>query len=398
MFAREKVWRALARGLFAVSLATGGIAEAAGPPVRIGLDADMSGESAQSGDAIRRGATVAIAEINAAGGVLGRPLELIVLDHRGIPSRGLDNIEIFSTMTGLVGIIGGVHTPVAVHELEALHKYRIVYLGAWASGTQLVDNGYNPNYVFRAALRDSLAGGFLVDTALKAGYRNPALLLMETGWGRSNEKAMTTALHTRGLKPTATEWFRWGAKSLVPQIERIIRAGADVIIMVAGAREGPVAVRDIAARPAAQRLPIISHSGIAGSEFVTDTGPALNDVNLRFLQTYSFIDPPFPDRAKRFLATYRKLFPDDAGPEKIQSPPGVAHAYDLVHLLARAIEKAGTIDRAAVRDALERLGRHEGLVRNYDPPFTPDRHDALTAEDFFLARFGKNGVIVPEGR
>lgn len=83
-------------------------------PVMVGLDADMSSSSAQAGEAIRRGALLAIEEINASGGVLGRPLELVVRDHRGNPARGLDNMLEFADMPGLLAVIGGLHTPVAL--------------------------------------------------------------------------------------------------------------------------------------------------------------------------------------------------------------------------------------------------------------------------------------------
>ena len=68
-----------------------------------------------------------------------------------------------------------------------------------------------------------------------------------------------------------------------------------------------------------------------------------------------------------------------------------------MQLLSQAIERAGTADRAAIRESLERLGPYDGLMRNYDPAFTPDRHDALDASDFRLCRFDENGAIVPIG-
>lgn len=386
---------ALAIGLLGV-LCQGRDVSAAGPAVLIGLDADMSSGSAQSGEAIRRGAAVAISEINAAGGVLGRPFELVVRDHRGIPARGRDNIEEFAALPDLVAVIGGIHTPVALNELEPVHKHRLIYLGPWAAGTSIVDNGHTPNYVFRVSVRDQLAGGFLVKQALAAGYRSPGLLLERTGWGRSNEKAISSALRAAGLEAVRTEWFHWGAESLAGAIERLTLASADVVLLVANPREGVIAVRDMAARPEVKRRPVISHWGITGGDFFGQTGSDLARVNLQFLQTFSFLAPPFPGRAERFFARYKQLFPEVAEPADIGSPVGTAHAYDLVHLLAKAIAKAGTVDRPAVRDALETLVRHEGLVRNYDPPFTADRHDALTAADFRMARFDASGRIVPE--
>jgi len=67
-------------------------------PIIVGLDADTSSGSARSGESIRRGILLAMDEINGQGGVLGRPLQLVVKDHRGNPARGVDNIEDFAKM------------------------------------------------------------------------------------------------------------------------------------------------------------------------------------------------------------------------------------------------------------------------------------------------------------
>jgi branched-chain amino acid transport system substrate-binding protein len=147
--------------------------------------------------------------------------------------------------------------------------------------------------------------------------------------------------------------------------------------------------------PEKERLPVISHWGITGGSFYQEVGEDLKKVDLMFLQTCSFLNPPNPKKAKAVIAAYQEAFPECRSAKDIFAPVGTAHAYDLVHLLALAMEKAGTIDRAAVRDALECLPEYSGLVRRYDPPFTPDRHDALNARDFCMARYDVKGVIVP---
>ncbi|MBZ4110660.1 hypothetical protein JYI40_23695, partial [Escherichia fergusonii] len=81
--------------------------------------------------------------------------------------------------------------------------------------------------------------------------------------------------------------------------------------------------------------------------------------------------------------------------EDIESPVGVAHAYDMTHILAKAIQLAGSTDRSAVRDALEKVPLHDGLVRRYAPPFTATRHEALTPAELLMARYRDDGVIVP---
>ncbi|MEM8948495.1 MAG: ABC transporter substrate-binding protein, partial [Pseudomonadota bacterium] len=366
-------------------------------PVLVGLDADMSAAAALGGEAIRRGAAIAIDEINQAGGVLGRPLELVVRDHRGNPDRGVDNIKELALMDDLVAVMGGIHTPVAMAELEIIHEHNLLYLGPWAAGTFVVDNDYDPNFVFRVSARDEYAGEFLIDAAFKRGYRRPALLLWQTAWGRSNEVAMTTALENRSEEPAAIQWFNTGAQSVAGQLEAIKLAGADVVMLVAAPGGVITAVHDMAALPPAERLPIIAHWGFTGSELQQATLDDLKDVDLTFLQTFSFFDPPFADRADRVLAAYCRHFQACDGPSSILAPTGTAHAYDLVHLLALAIDAAGTNDRDRVRDAMATLERYDGLVRLYDPPFSADDHDALGPEDLRLAAYDKNGVIVPLG-
>lgn len=364
-------------------------------PIVIGLDADMSAGAAQSGEAIRRGIVLAMDEINARGGVLGRPLELLVRDHRGNPARGIDNIDEFAQVENLVAVIGGLHTPVAMAELEAIHRHRIVYLGPWAAGTPIVTNGFEPNYVFRVSVRDEFAGRFLIDAALERGFRRPGLLLWRTAWGRSNERAMNDALAQLGRRPAAIAWFNTGHQDFSDEIEALVRSGADIVMLVANPVDGLAAVQAMATRAKTARLPVISHWGITGGDFYGKDPEAIAAIDLTFLQTFSFATPPFPGRAERVYGAYCEAFQDCTRPENVISPVGTAHAYDLVHLLKLAIERAGTTERGAVRAALENLDRFEGLMRDYDPAFTPERHDALDVSSFRLARFTDGGGIEP---
>jgi branched-chain amino acid transport system substrate-binding protein len=375
--------------------ATGHVSHAGKQPIIIGLDAAMTGGDGQGGVAIHRGARVAIAEINAGGGVLGRPLKIVVRNHRANPARGIDNIDELAGMKDLVAVIGGVHTPVAMAELKSIHRHKLIYLGPWAAGTPVVANGYKPNFVFRVSVRDEHAGGFLIGAARNQGYKRPGLLLWRTGWGRSNEKAMNAALAKIGMTSAGIEWFNSGEKDMSKQIATLKAKGADVIILVANATDGLVAIRDVAKVPTLDRLPVISHWGITGGNFFERGSADITQVKLTFLQTFSFFAPPFPDRAKRVYAGYCKLFGPCKSVADVRSPVGVAHAYDLLDMLSRAIEETKSTDRVKIRAALESLPSHRGLMRNYSPPFTVDRHDALDARDFRLSRFSAAGTIVP---
>lgn len=73
----------------------------------------------------------------------------------------------------------------------------------------------------------------------------------------------------------------------------------------------------------------------------------------------------------------------------------MAHAYDLVHMLARAARQAGATDTDSLRAALESLPTFDGAVKQYNPAFSAKRHDALWADDYFMASYNKDGNLIP---
>jgi branched-chain amino acid transport system substrate-binding protein len=368
-------------------------------PIIIGLDADMSAVAAEGGIAIQRGAELAIEELNAAGGVLGRKLTLDVRDHRGNPARGLANINYFAKQDNVVAVLGGVHTPVALHELPAIHKHKMIYLGPWAAGTPVVDNGYTPNYVFRLSVRDQHAGFVLLNHAKQRKLVKAGLLLERTGWGRSNEKSMKAAAKKLDLSVVGTEWFNWREVSMKNQVDNLISAGADVILLVANAPEGAAVIKEMATRDSSKKVPILSHWGIAGGAFVKKAGlDNIAAVDLSVLQTYSFLQPSDKEKRDDLLAAYQKKYGQDYTAESIPAAVGVVHAYDLIHLLVKAIENALSTDREKVHKSLENIEIYNGVFKEFNPPFSKARHDALSQDDYIITKFNKKGFLVPVDR
>jgi branched-chain amino acid transport system substrate-binding protein len=371
-------------------------ARAASPrPVLLGIDGEFGLDNSTSAQAVELGMRAAIAEINAAGGVLhGRPLQVVTKDHRSIPARGIRNIQEFAAMPDLVAVFGGRFSPVIIEELPTLRETRTLFMAPWSSADVIVDNGMRPNYVYRLSLRDSLAMPKLLQAAHRRGLVRIGLLLTNTSWGRSNAQAAARAASMLpALKLVGTSWYNWRDTSLVDNYQHLRAAGAQAIVLVANDDEAAILVREVAALPKAQRLPILSHWGVTGGDFAAQAGPALQQVDLSVIQTFSFFRAD-PAHVKRFLASAAQVS-KVRRIEDIKSPVGVAQAYDLTHLLALAIDRAGSTDRKAVRDALERLGTYRGLVKTYTPPFTPARHEALGPDELLLARYRADGVLVP---
>lgn len=371
-----------------------GNAASAKPSVKLGLDAEFSLDNSISAQAIELGMKIAIAEINASGGVLrGRPLELVTRDHGSIPARGIKNIREFAQMPDLVAVFGGRFSPVLLEEMPVLKETKTLMLAPWSSADPIIDNDMKPNYMFRLSLRDSLAMPKMLRTAGERGLARVGLLLTNTGWGRSNNAA-ADAYAEKNPAPRIVHkaWYNFKDTSLIDKYDSLVKAGAQAIILVANDDEAAILVKEVAALPAEQRIPILSHWGVAGGEFVKQAGPALEKVDFTVIQTFSFFkaDP----KALEHFFTFAKPF-GLSKIEDVRAPTGVAHAYDLTHVLGRAINLAGSTDRAKVRDALERVKNYRGLIKNYAQPFTATRHEALSPDELLMTRFRMDGVLVP---
>ena len=365
-------------------------------PVVVAMTAEFGLLESTSAQAIEQGVRLAIAEINAAGGVLGgRSVRLVTRDDRSIPARAVRNFQEFLQVPNLVAVFGGKFSPVLL-ELEPLARQaNVPLLAPWSAADYVTAGREKPAVVFRLALKDSWAmkamARYLVE---RRGVRTIGLLVPNTAWGRSSVEALYRLAVHAPLRHHV-QWYSWGEKTLLPQYQALRAAGADGIILVANEREGALMLREMAALPPAQRLPVAAHTGVTGGDLFGMAGPALAAVDLSIVQTFTFTETPTPLRKHVF----RIVSSQPAGvPVTRVSAVGFAHAYDLMHLLGRALQRAGSTDGTRVREALESLGTHEGLVKTYRRPFANGQHEALSFDDAFMARFTRDGRLVRIGR
>lgn len=361
-----------------------------GKQIIIGLNADLSTNSKVAGLAIKRGAILAIEEINAKGGVLGKPLYLVAKDHRGIASKGADNVRMLAARKDVVAIIGGVQSGVETESIREAQKASIPYLIPWAAAAELTGSPISHNVIFRISANDRDAIAFLGEYILRH-YRSPSIIYENSVWGRGAYKRMQELCKTRNRPLLASITFNIGQQNFDNAADEIKRSHADVVLLVANSNEAAYIVNTLDRHKL--NLPIVSHWGITSNRFFEETKEALQRTNLLFLQTFSFQNSQTVE-GKRLEKCYMSHYAI-ASPEAIQAPAGVAQSHDLVHLVAQAIEHAGSTDRNVVQKALENLPPYGGAVRFYNPPFTPLRHDGLMREDYHLARFRQDGTIVP---
>ena len=381
----------LATATAAALAAMTGIAPAhAADTIKIGLIASLSGPSAKSGEAITRGLTVAIDEINAAGGLLGKQVELLRRDDENNPGKGLVAARELVQREKVAVLFGGLQTPVSLAIVPFMNQSKAVFMGPWAAGTPITQNGAKENYIFRVSAFDSMVGVALVDRAVAVhGAKKPGMMLINNPWGESNEKSLLAALKVKGMENAGIEKIEQSDIDVVPQLTRLKSNGADAIFMVANV--GPSAQVMKSLERMNWNVPVVSHWGPAGGRFSELGGPRAKDVEM--IQTFTFSGNPSP-KAAEMMAKLKKHFPEIKGEADVTPAVGIANAYDGMHLAALAIKNAGSIDGPAVRKGFYDIKSYDDLIKTYEMPFSPEKHDALGPEDLVFTQF-IDGKIIP---
>lgn len=364
------------------------------PAVLIGLTAEFGIKNSLAAQSVEKGILLAVDEINAAGGVLdGRQLKLISLDDRGVPARGQDNLREFAANPNMLAVFSGRFSPVTIEIAPIANQLKILLLAPWSAADSITKHPY-PNYVFRLSLTDSWALDVMLNHARKHNYKKLALFLPNTAWGRSCEQALLVHQKKDNYLQYVTVKYNWGETDFRQKIIEIQNLGADAVILVANESEAAPIVQLIAEQPEKNRLPIISHWGVMGGDFHKIVGDALAKVDMTVVQTFTFHDESSV-KIKQVISGMKRLFGMNV--DDLHAQTGFVHAYDFTYLLAQAINNAGTTERVAVRNAMEKLSVHQGLLRTYQRPFSKTDHEALDIHQLFMGRFDSHGNIQKSG-
>ena len=361
----------------------------AADPIKLGLITALSGQSARAGEAISRGMTIAIEEINAKGGVLGRPLELVRRDDEGNPAKGVTAARELILKEKVAVLFGGLDTPVSMAIVPVVQQEKVPFMGPWAAGTPITMNGANPNFAFRVSAVDEIVDRAMLQYAMTTFKASkPGMILVNNPWGESNEKGLSAALAAKNMKAVGIEKFEGNDLDVVPQLTRLKSAGADVLFLVGNVGPSAQVVKSLDRM--GWKVPIVSHWGPAGGRFTELAGPSAKSVH--FVQTYSFFGKQSPVGDKVMKALVAK-YSDIKGPDDVTPAVGVANAYDATMLAAMAITLAGSTTGDQVRQAFYKIDRYEGLIKTYSKPFTPTTHDALGENDYVWAQFIDNRIL-----
>lgn len=349
-------------------------AQAASEPC-IGASLPITGPTAWAAESIRMGAETAIAEINAAGGVLGQELRFITYDDAGQPPRGVDNARRIAESDNCIAMFGGWHSGVALAVVEPVHEAEMPYIAVISAGTRITENERDPNFVFRVSMFDRWQALALVRKSKEVSESGKIGVMYEdTGWGQGAVPDLEASAASEEAEIVGFESFKWEDRDMTAQLLRLRDAGADTIILYSRDLEANQILRSMERIDFRPR--VVSAWGNTGT--LGELAGPLAD-GMIVLQTFSWMGDLEP-RQQALLESIMERY-SLASPEDIRHGSGAANTYDAVYILAEAIRIAGAFDRNAVREALYEV-EFEGIVQTYAPAFEPDRHNAILPENY----------------
>jgi len=351
-------------------------AAVAAEPIKIGVSGPFTGGSSSMGVSMRDGVRLATAQINAAGGVLGRKIQLIERDDEAKNERGVQIAQELINKEHVVATVGFINTGVSLAAQRFYEDAKIPVMNNVATGTivtqQFKAPEYPDNYIFRNAARDAIQSPMIVEEAIvRRGFKRVAILADSTNYGQLGREDLEKALAAKGIKPVAEEKFNIGDVDMTAQLLRAKQAGAEAILTYGIGPELAQIANGMA--KLGWKVPLIGSWTLSMANFI-DTAGASGE-GARMPQT--FIQDPNTPKRKAFINAYLKDFKPKNN--RIDSPVSAAQGYDSMFLLAAAIKQAGGTDGSKVRAALENLhAKVEGVVTTYDKPFTHEDHEAIT--------------------
>ena len=357
-------------------------------PIRIGLIAPLSGGSADFGNSMRHGVQMAVAEINAVGGYLGRPLELVLRDDKANPDAGRAAAEDLVLKEKVAFTIGYCNTGVALKSLDVFESNKHLLMVPCSTGTAVTQKtAPAQSYVFRLAPVDSMKARFLArEMVERRKLTRVALFADRTGYGDGGIRDLTAELEKRGLKPVYVARFDLGVASLKDEMAAARAAGANALVNYTVGPEQAVAVRGRA--EIGWKVPYFAPWPLSFASVLKAAGPAALEGTM---MTQSIIQDSASERRSSFIARYYR----HSNERPVGSLMAAAQGYDAVHLMLRALfQSKGDSSGSALKATLEDLREpYRGVVTTFDKPFSKDDHDAFSDLMIWLGEW-RGGSIV----
>ena len=355
--------------------------------IKIGLQGPLTGGSSPMGVSMRDGAKLAVTEINAKGGILGRKIEMIERDDEAKNERGVQIAQELINKEKVVATLGYINSGVALASQRFYQEAKIPVMNNVATATTITKQFADQpeNYVFRNSANDTIQSAMIVEELIgRKKMTKVAILADSTNYGQLGRADLEKALAAKGITAVAIEKYNIKDVDMTPQLLKAKEAGAQVVITYGiGPELAQIANGMI---KLGWKVPMMGSWTLSMGNFIDNAGKNADDA----LMPQTFIQEPNTPKRKSFIDAYQKAYKVT----RIPSPVSAAQGYDSIYLLAAAIKQAGSTEGPKVLAALEDLKAPvEGVVTTYNRPFTKEDHEAITIN---MAVIGKvqDGKVV----
>lgn len=330
----------LGAALFLVSLLAGPAAAAGPPAIKIGVVLPLSGPHLKFGEIEKNSFLLAEEEINAAGGINGKRLQLLFEDDGSRFEQGRAAAEKLVTRDQVVALTGGYSSPVAFAVASLAQKRRIPFLVTTGSADEITEQGWE--YVFRLNPPVSEYARALIDFLQEVVKPTRVAVIYEDSlFGQSGSREFIDEALEMGWKIALNAGYAPGAADFKPLLSKARAARADLVYLVSYVNEAArfmLQAREVNFSP---KLFTGAAAGLTLPEFSRLAGEAAEHVVSASLWTPHVQYPG----AREYAERYRKKFGHETEYHG-------AEAYASVQVLADALKRAGAVAPAALREAL----------------------------------------------
>lgn len=335
-----------------LALSMSAIAFADEAPIKIGITCSMTGDRSLEGWYTERSVEMFTEEINAKGGVLGRPLQVVLEDSKGDSSGAVTAWKKLASDEDVVAIIGAdsSNDNLAVADL-AKEAHRVTT--AQGSSPTLRNTCYENPWLFQLRTCDEALCYALMDYAVDQGYTKFAVIYEAESSSTDQAGLFTAALKERGLEPVITLNYATGTKDLTAQLAQIQNAGADCI--AAAGFQDSAAVLLMNKEALGIDIPVFGSNGYTDPVTISLAGEAAEGA-----MAGTHWAPTTPrEKGSAFAKAFEERYGEACG-------KSAAQIRDHLSIICEGLERAGTTDQQALADAMRTITDYEGVMTNYD--------------------------------
>lgn len=328
------------------ALALGALTTQAAEPIKIGSVLSVTGPAAFLGDPELKTLQMYVDDINKKGGVLGRPLQLVHYDDGSDANKANGFAKRLIEDDKVDVLVGGTTTGATMSVAPLVDKAGIPFISL-AGAVVIVEPV--KKFVFKTPHTDRMAAEKVFEDMKKRGISKVALLSETSGFGQSGKKETEGVAAKYGMTLVASETYGPKDTDMSPQLTKIKGTPGVQAVFIFGLGQGPaIATKNY--KQLGITLPLYHAHGVASEEFVKLAGPAAEGARLpaAALLVANKLDAKDPQKA--VAVGYSKAF-EEKWKTDVSTFGG--HAYDGLMLAVDAIKRAGSTDKAKVRDALE---------------------------------------------